>query len=72
MGLKALGIASWGYIADKESLINNKDSEMNRAKYNSNIEIRSGVKPPLSPDHTHFLLVDDGYRNRSLRKPFVC
>ena len=68
MGLKALGIASWGYIANKETLINKKDSEMNRAQYNSNLEIKSGSKPPLSPDYTHFLLVDDGYRNRLANK----
>ena len=31
--------------------------------YNPNVEIKSKKKPPLDPNHTNFLLVDDGSRN---------
>ena len=31
-------------------------------RYNSNIEIKSKQPVPLNADHTHFLMVDDGYR----------
>ena len=34
------------------------------SRYNPNIEIRKGSRPPLNADHTHFIMVDDGYRNR--------
>ena len=63
-GLKALGLCSWGYIHDRDPLINQVSAEFNKVYYNSNIEIRSKKCPPLSPDHTHFLMIDDGYRNR--------
>ena len=33
------------------------------SRYNSNIEIKSKHPVPLNPDHTHFLMVDDGYRS---------
>ena len=32
-------------------------------RYNSNIEIKSKQPVPLNADHTHFLMVDDGYRS---------
>ena len=38
------------------------------SRYNPNIEIRKGSRPPLNPDHTHFIMVDDGYRNRLAAK----
>ena len=38
------------------------------SRYNPNIEIRKGSRPPLNPDHTHFIMVDDGYRNRLATK----
>ena len=32
-------------------------------RYNSNIEIKSKQPVPLNSDHTHFLMIDDGYRS---------
>ena len=45
-----------------QALINNEPSEFHKVKYNSNVEIKSKQPVPLNPDHTHFLMVDDGYR----------
>ena len=78
-GLKAVGICSWGYTHAADTLVNVRKGEFRRVRYevavssafttnccryNSNIEIKSKVRPPLNPDHTHFLMVDDGYRER--------
>ena len=59
-GLKAIGLCSWGYISNAESLVNKTSSEFNKVVYNSNVEIKKHVKPPLDPNHTHFLMVDNG------------
>ena len=59
-GLKAIGLCSWGYISNAESLVNKTSSEFNKVVYNSNAEIKKHVKPPLDPNHTHFLMVDNG------------
>lgn len=45
-----------------QALVNDESSEFQRARYNSNLEIRPKQPVPLNPDHTHFLMVDDGYR----------
>lgn len=63
-GLKAIGICSWGYTHDAESLINIRKGEFRKVRYNPNIEIKSKCRPPLNPDHTHFLMVDDGFREK--------
>ena len=34
-----------------------------QVRYNPNVEIKSKKKPPLDPNHTNFLMVDDGTRN---------
>ena len=34
------------------------------AQYKVNNIVRSGQPVPLNPDHTHFILVDDGNRGR--------
>ena len=65
-GLKLLGLCSFGYIKDRESLINDNPNEFNYVRYNSNQEIVRGDNVPLNGDHTHFLLVDDGSRYRFL------
>ena len=59
-GLKALGLCSWGYIANRESLVNDSSNEFKKVVYNSNVEIKKHVKPPLDPNHTHFLMIDNG------------
>lgn len=65
-GLKLLGLCSFGYIKDRESLINDNPNEFNYVRYNSNQEIVKGDNVPLNGDHTHFLLIDDGSRYRFL------
>ena len=62
--MKALGISPWGYVHSRASLVNKDKYEMNNANYVSNIPTEHGKCPTLDPNHTHFLLVDDGYRNR--------
>ena len=59
-GLKALGLCPWGYIANREHLVNDRSNEFKRVIYNSNVEIKRHVKPPLDPNHTHFLMIDNG------------
>ena len=63
-GIKALGICSWGYTHGNQALINPVKGELHQATYNPNVAITKGSNPPLNPDHTHFLMVDDGLRNR--------
>ena len=63
-GLKAIGICPWGYVHGNSSLINKNLSEFNNVRYESNVEIKTKEPSPLNPHHTHFLLVDDGNRNR--------
>ena len=62
--MKALGICSWGYIYNKGDLVNPEPSALHTVRYNANVEVVKGVNPPLDPNHTHFLMVDDGFRNR--------
>ena len=75
-GLKCIGVCSWGYTHNNkvapggvqhsgfpQALVNTNLQEFHHAKYNSNMEIKSKHPVPLNADHTHFLMVDDGYRN---------
>ena len=34
-----------------------------QVRYNPHVEIKFKKKPPLDPNHTNFLMVDDGTRN---------
>ncbi|KAJ8309654.1 hypothetical protein KUTeg_012798 [Tegillarca granosa] len=55
----ALGIATWGIVQSKESLIN----EDCRGKWPATYRIEKKYIPNesyLDPNHTHFILVDDG------------
>ena len=63
-GLKAIGLASWGYTANNMDLINGNPMEFSKVPYNSNVEIKRNVKPPLDPNHTHFFLIDHGKNNK--------
>lgn len=59
-----MGLCSFGYIKDRELLINDNPNEFNYVRYNSNQEIKKGDNVPLNGDHTHFIMVDDGSRYR--------
>ena len=63
-GLKLVGLCPWGYIRDRELMVNAKVDEFNLVRYNSNVEIKHGQTVPLNGDHTHFLMIDDGSRYR--------
>ena len=69
-GIRTIGICSWGFIAHSDSLINPYMTDkvltpegvksIHKVDYNSNVKIKKFVKPPLNPNHSRFLLVDDG------------
>ncbi|XP_033100595.1 transient receptor potential cation channel subfamily M member-like 2 isoform X2 [Anneissia japonica] len=52
----AIGIASWGVIHQKENLTKDKNNPYGPANYR--MDVSGSVK--LDPNHTHFLLVDNG------------
>ena len=62
--LKLLGIASWGLTKNTEDLINIKPNVLNRSQYYSGLKKRKGDVFPVNGDHTNFLFVDDGHRNK--------
>ncbi|CAH1797586.1 unnamed protein product, partial [Owenia fusiformis] len=61
-----IGIASWGYTANNDQLFLNEKDNKGKVKcgvvqYESSHMIPGKGKPVhLNPNHTHFLLVDDG------------
>ena len=65
-GLRLLGLCSWGYTKNFETLVNPDPDDYHHAKYNSAVNAgQSGPgsgNVPLNGDHTHFLLIDDGSR----------
>ena len=63
-GLKAIGIVPWGYVLDKEKLVNPYPYDFHTARYHASSTKQPKQPSPLNPHHTHFLLVDDGRRNR--------
>ncbi|XP_072048882.1 transient receptor potential cation channel subfamily M member 2-like [Amphiura filiformis] len=52
-----IGIASWGNIVNAEKLVQEDNAKV---QYDSTQAAEEGESVPLSPNHTHFLLVDDG------------
>ena len=63
-GLKAIGICSWGFIANNDAL-ENKDKTNNDYKTYTCLSRKDGNKPSLEPNHTHFLIVDNGTNQKS-------
>ena len=66
-GIKALGLVNWGMIEDNRDLIRPDDVvELGDADYTVNYSGSSDIienQPvPLNPNHTHFFLIDTGYR----------
>ncbi|XP_046549419.1 LOW QUALITY PROTEIN: transient receptor potential cation channel subfamily M member 3-like [Haliotis rubra] len=62
--LRCIGIAPWGYVKGRHFL----ESSDGRGKFNANYRtsntILHGQPVHLNADHTHFIFVDDGMRNR--------
>ncbi|KAK4329362.1 hypothetical protein Pmani_000285 [Petrolisthes manimaculis] len=62
--IKCLGVVPYGLIRGAESLLVEGDEERyNSVKYKVWVTELNG-KVSLNGDHTHFLLVDDGFRNK--------
>ncbi|XP_043211040.1 transient receptor potential cation channel subfamily M member 5-like isoform X1 [Amphibalanus amphitrite] len=61
-GIRCLAICSWGYIRNKELLINKDSKGFNHASYKTSTIVRPHEPVSLNGDHTHFLLVDNGMR----------
>lgn len=60
---RCIGIVNWGYTEDRNTLINTEDGVLHHAKYKASTAIRHHHPVPLNPDHTHFIMVDNGFRN---------
>ncbi|CAG0904044.1 unnamed protein product, partial [Darwinula stevensoni] len=66
--IHAIGICSWGYVEGNtflmnENNINDPGTAFNHVKYKASNSVKTGFPVSLHPDYTHFLLVDDGFRN---------
>ncbi|XP_045189390.2 transient receptor potential cation channel subfamily M member-like 2 isoform X2 [Mercenaria mercenaria] len=63
--LRCIGIAPWGYVRNRQGLIETIDGEGKFcAEYRTSNVILHNEPVPLNADHTHFIFVDDGYRNK--------
>ncbi|KAI0230692.1 Retrovirus-related Pol polyprotein from transposon 17.6 [Lamellibrachia satsuma] len=60
-GLVVIGIATWGCVYRKDSLV--KDDGSWPAEYKDNVETTE-TSSPLDPNHSHFLLVDNGTQHK--------
>lgn len=59
--IRCIGIATWGYVERNENLINPVEGKgCYPASYRVEHSFQRGKPVSLNPDHTHFLLVDDG------------
>ncbi|CAL8076438.1 unnamed protein product [Calicophoron daubneyi] len=59
---RCLGISPWGYVLNREALIS--DNHMKTVLYHVSGVIESGRPVSLNPNHTHYIFVDEGRRNR--------
>lgn len=59
--IRCIGIATWGYVERNEHLICPSEGKgCYPATYRVEHSFKRGKPVSLNPDHTHFLLVDDG------------
>ncbi|KAJ7392349.1 hypothetical protein OS493_012008 [Desmophyllum pertusum] len=59
--IRCIGIATWGYVERNEHLISPLEGKgCYPATYRVEHSFQRGKPVSLNPDHTHFLLVDDG------------
>ncbi|KAK3876196.1 hypothetical protein Pcinc_018987 [Petrolisthes cinctipes] len=63
-GIRCLGVVPWGYIRNREDLVNKDTNVFASVRYKVEEEVQHHETVSLNGDHTHFLLVDDGFRNR--------
>ncbi|VDI29890.1 Hypothetical predicted protein [Mytilus galloprovincialis] len=66
-GLRCIGIAPWGYVKNRNCLTDHTITVEGKfdkiAEYLTSNVIEHAKPVPLNSDHTHFIFVDDGYRN---------
>ncbi|XP_071522333.1 transient receptor potential cation channel subfamily M member-like 2 [Panulirus ornatus] len=62
-GIRCLGVVPWGYISNRDQLINTDPNQFASVRYKVEEKVNRFEPVPLNGDHTHFLLVDDGTRN---------
>ena len=55
---------NWGYTQSRDVLINKEEGKLNQARYKASTAIRHHKPVPLNPDHTHFVMFDNGLRNK--------
>uniref|UniRef100_A0A914VVE5 Uncharacterized protein n=1 Tax=Plectus sambesii TaxID=2011161 RepID=A0A914VVE5_9BILA len=59
--LTCIGVAHWGTVQSRKDLISSDGDGCWPATYHVDPVIREGKPASLDPNHTHFILVDDGY-----------
>nr|VZH94548.1 unnamed protein product [Spirometra erinaceieuropaei] len=64
--LNCIGISPWGYTLNRHQLING-DTRNEVKEYPIVDELKSGQPVSLNENHTHYLFVDEGYRNSFIR-----
>ncbi|XP_076461799.1 transient receptor potential cation channel subfamily M member 8-like [Babylonia areolata] len=62
--LRCIAIAPWGYVYNRRFLEGRNRMGKFNAYYRASNMILHGQPVSLNPDHTHFIFVDDGMRNR--------
>ncbi|XP_067657196.1 transient receptor potential cation channel subfamily M member-like 2 isoform X2 [Haliotis asinina] len=62
--LRCIGIAPWGYVKGRNFLESSDGRGKFNAHYRTSNTILHGQPVHLNADHTHFIFVDDGMRNR--------
>ncbi|XP_071090476.1 transient receptor potential cation channel subfamily M member-like 2 [Haliotis cracherodii] len=62
--LRCIGIAPWGYVKGRNFLESSDGKGKFNAHYRTSNTILHGQPVHLNADHTHFIFVDDGMRNR--------
>ncbi|XP_069140029.1 transient receptor potential cation channel subfamily M member 8-like isoform X2 [Argopecten irradians] len=62
--LRCIGIAPWGYVNHRQVLESPDSQGLYNAEYKTSNIILHGQPVPLNANHTHFVFVDDGFRNR--------
>uniref|UniRef100_K1PWA2 Transient receptor potential cation channel subfamily M member 6 n=1 Tax=Magallana gigas TaxID=29159 RepID=K1PWA2_MAGGI len=60
--LRLIGIGPWGYVKNRKKLISRGDGCF-PVHFQTSKVIQHGKPVPLNPNHTHFVFVDDGFRN---------
>ncbi|XP_072049892.1 transient receptor potential cation channel subfamily M member 2-like isoform X2 [Amphiura filiformis] len=59
--INCIGISPWGYVDATDTLVERQDTDgIRQVEYYHDKPIERRKPVPLNPNHTHFILVDDG------------